>query len=421
MSDFWYRFGYENVGVLYVGFVDWLKRRMAADGVERAFFIARDGWIIQRVFEKLSPNGPPTAYLYGSRRALNVPAITSLDARALDFLTSGSSRMTVAQFLARLGLDAGEHARAIAEGGFASADHVVHPGSDVYLLERLYRRLSDPILRVAAEEREAMLGHFREIGLWDCARPGLVDLGWHGTLQRSIETLLKVAGRNADPIGYYLGTFPRARQLEQSGQRMVAYLCENGEPERMFHVLRACVELFEFAFAAPHGSVVRMKEKAGTNGAGTNGAGKTNGVRHYEPVLAPHDAEADDRRKAERTQEGALAFVDDWLRGATGLAAPIAREAAVRPMQRVLMRPTRLEARRLGDLRHAEGFGGVFVRRHIARPPSFGKLIANPAAWLDGLHSSFWYEGYKTRLMGSNPTVRRIAAMAARRLGVSGL
>ncbi|HZS40773.1 MAG TPA: hypothetical protein VFF06_28265 [Polyangia bacterium] len=410
MADFWYRFGYENVGVLYVGFVDWLRRRMAADGIDRAFFIARDGWIIHNVYSRMVAveSGPPGAYLYGSRRALNVPAITALDAKALDFLTSGSSRMTVAQFVGRLGLSVEEHRAAILDGGFQSVDQPLVPGSDFYLLRRLYQKLSEPILRVAAEEREAMIAHFRRLGLLDCARPGLVDLGWHGTLQRSVERMLALAGVEARPRGYYLGTFPRARELENGGQSMVAYLCENGEPERLWRIIRACVELFEFAFAAPHGSVVRMQRAAASQSASDE---------DVEPVFAPHDAEPEDRRKAERAQEGALAFVDDWLRGAR---APVSPEAAVRPMERVLTRPTRTEARRLGDLRHAEGFGSVFVRRHIARPPSLAQVLENPRAIFEGFGTSFWREGYKTRLMGTNPTVRRLADLAARRLRIRG-
>jgi hypothetical protein len=136
-----------------------------------------------------------------------------------------------------------------------------------------------------------------------------------------------------------------------------------------------------------------------------------------EPVLAPHDAEPEDRRKAERVQEGALAWVDDWLRGPR---APVTREAALGPMDRVLTRPTLAQARRLGDLRHAEGFGEVFVRRYIARPPPLGKLLSNPRALRDGFDASFWREGYKTRLMGSHPAVRRLADLAARGLRLKG-
>ena len=135
---------YDHVGVLYVGFVDWLRRRLLADGIERAFFIARDGWIIHQVYERMraAAGGPEGAYLYGSQRALNIPAITGLDGKALDFLTSGSSRMTVAQFLGRLGLSADEHRAAIADAGFDGADQQLRPGSDFYLLRRLYQRWS---------------------------------------------------------------------------------------------------------------------------------------------------------------------------------------------------------------------------------------------------------------------------------------
>jgi hypothetical protein len=324
VSDFWYRFGYDHVGVLYAGFVDWLRGRLQADGVERAFFVARDGWMIQQIYDRLiaEGGGPPSAYLYGSRRAFDAAARSP-------------------------------------------------------------------------DEREAMLGHLRAIGLQDCARAGIVDLGWDGALQSSLERLLESAGAGARLSGYQLGTFPRAHGVA-NGARVAAYLCEDGEPARYHDVLAACVALFEFAFLAPHGSVVRLQDQGGA----------------FEPVLAPHDVDPEDRRKAERLQEGALSFVDDWLRGAR---APISHEEEVGPMERVLTRPTRLEARRLGDVRHAEGSS---ARRPIARPPTLGALLGNPLAIVDGLGESFWREGYKTRLMGSNPVVRGFLDLAARKLRI---
>lgn len=105
-EPFWYEFGYIAAGPLFFGFVGWLLARAVEDRVERLYFLSRDGQILKRIYDHLSPlveNAPPSEYLYASRRALNVPAITELNERTIDFLVSGTSILRVAQFLRRLG------------------------------------------------------------------------------------------------------------------------------------------------------------------------------------------------------------------------------------------------------------------------------------------------------------------------------
>lgn len=171
--------------------------------METLYFLSRDG-------QNLSPqveHAPQSEYLYASRRALNVPAITEIDERTLDFLVSGTSILRVTQFLERLGLDPSLFTGAVREAGFSGLDQRVRTGTDYARLRTLFRSIADEIRRVAVGERSILLDYFRHVGILEKKRIGIVDVGWHGTLQDSISTLLSLSGRKAEIRGYYLGTF----------------------------------------------------------------------------------------------------------------------------------------------------------------------------------------------------------------------
>jgi len=372
LAAFWERLGREVYGPLYLGFAGWLQRRIVADAPERLFFLARDGHILERLWRVLAPGGPPASYLYASRRALRIPAIERLDERTLDFLCGGNSRLTVAQYFARAGLRSDD--RAFVDG-------------DRTRLREAFRARESELLEVAARERELLLAYFRQEQL--DGRVAIVDLGWHGTLQRAMREVLRLGGSRAEVDGYYLATFPEAAAHPQ---RMAGFLCELGLPAERLSVLRRCVELFELGFVAPHGGV------DGFHRAGSR----------IEPRFAAHDLDEGDRARAFALQAGGLAFVTE------NRARVLGPDEALAPMRRLLERPTLEEARALGDLRHAEGFGAAIELHPIARPPAAAEVLRRPYALKDAFERSFWREGFKTRVLGTSPTVRRLATAAWR-------
>lgn len=383
---FWYEFGYISAGPLLFGFIGWLLMRAVEDQAETLYFLSRDGHILKRIYDQLSQrvkHAPPSEYLYASRRALNVPAITELDERTMNFLVSGTSILRVAQFLERIGLDPSFFTGTVREAGFSSLDQQVRTGADYAKLRILFRSITDEIGRVAAEERPFILDYFRRMGILDRKRIGIVDIGWHGTLQNSIGTLLSLSGRKADIKGYYLGTFSPARAMRDRGQEMAAYLCEYGEPESRHAVIKLCVELFEFLHLAPHGSVLRFAARNG----------------HVAPVLEENDLERPKMNKASAVQRGVLDFVKDFeVAWQQFRFLSIPPDLALQPIREVLRDPTLTEAVMLGDLEHAEGFGNVYEQRYIAKPPGLLTAFIKPRSLFDRYRQAFWKTGYMKRL-----------------------
>lgn len=383
---FWRDIGYLYVGPLFLGFAVWLSESVKQGGIDRIYFLARDGYIMKEVYDRLRIAGWANAdshYLYASRRALNVPAIEKIDEESTDFLVSGTSRLTVGQFLRRVGLEPSELSDTIRSCGFSGAEHLILSGEDYGRLRALFRAVEQPLLTSTKAEREALEVYFRQQGLLSPGKWAIADIGWHGSLQQSLENLSKRFGGPAQVPGFYLGTFPGAQRYVSRGALHRAYLCELGQPESMLTTIRTSVELFEWIFSAPHGSVIRMMLTE----------------KDVQPVFENAEFEEQRRATASLMQSGALEFVDaflrQWERPPTLHLPP---QIVVRALEELLKAPTGQEAALLGDLPHVEGFGDVQVSRLIAHP---SHSIFNPFRWrrLAGQYrNAFWRAGFRRRL-----------------------
>lgn len=73
-SDFFTEVGYEAQGPVLYGYVNWLQEQFQEDNIEKVFFLARDGQLMQKAYRKL--NDPiPNEYMYTSRKALIIPSL----------------------------------------------------------------------------------------------------------------------------------------------------------------------------------------------------------------------------------------------------------------------------------------------------------------------------------------------------------
>lgn len=390
-TRFWEDWGYRHAGPLLVGFGSWLIREIGNRGFSDAYFLARDGHLIQEVVTRLMRINAPgcsafrTHYLYASRRAFNLATINELSAENLDFLVSGTSRMSPRQFLGRIDIDIDEYLDAVARVGFGGPDDIIRDGLGYGRLRALLVELGEHIFARARDEFETLARYFEKEGLLDGGEVAIVDLGWHGSLQHSLDKLLRRMGATTRMTGYYLGTYAAARRYMDRGHELHGYLCAEGRPKELYAAIRLCVEIFEWIFSAPHGSLCKFQMSGG----------------EIRPIFAEFDFEEQRWARAALIQAGALRFVDDYLAVWRGQPLPeVPPQAAVQMLHAALVRPTRLEVKQLGDIQHVEGFGRVAVARYIAKPEgSLWNPLSYPAL-VRGYRNAFWRIGYRRRLFG---------------------
>jgi HAD superfamily hydrolase (TIGR01549 family) len=391
-GGFWTDWGYRHGGPLLAGFGSWLVDRLRRLEASQVYFLARDGFLTKRAVDRIlatssAGNGDiSTAYLFASRRSYNFAAITQLDDDSLAFLTTGTSTLSARQFLARIDIDIDRHSAEVQRAGFSSPDELVRNARQMRSLRKLLQSLEARILDQAQAEFATLKRYFIEQGLLDRNLIAVIDLGWHGSLQRAVATLLRRMGSKARTVGLYLGTFAPARRHTALGLTMAGYLCENGLPSRMDRTVKLSVEIIEWMFSAPHGSLRRFVETP----------------KGVEPVLAEFDFEPIRWDRAHSVQHGALEFLDDYLARWRGLSLPdVPPQAAVGALGRALKRPSLEEAIALGDMKHVEGFGHVAIERYVARPSGSLRDPLSYPRLLKGYRDSFWRAGYARRMLSA--------------------
>lgn len=382
--DFWHEFGYKYVGILYYGFISWLQKKISKLDLDKYYFFSRDGYIMKEVYELMYPEEKEKLkYLYASRRAFNFASIKNLDEDSMNFLVSGTSRLTVKQFLERIGIDAEDYKRQIESVGFTGLEHVVDNGKEYEMLRNLYHELSDVIIARAHDERSHLVKYLNQEEIINNDRIAVIDIGWHGSMQYSFELLLESIGKKHEAIkGYYLATYHNAKKYSDNGLDLEGYLCNLGEPKENLDTIKLCVEMFEFMFTAPHGSVIKFIENNKT----------------VIPIM-DEDSEKNKIEIVKRMQQGALEFVVDIHSVLRTCNEEVPNWLSIEPIKRILQNPSNDELRYVGDLEHAEGFGDVYIKRYFAKPSNRIGLLLNPKKAALEYKRAYWRNGYKKRLV----------------------
>jgi predicted HAD superfamily hydrolase len=398
----WRAIGITVAGPLYLGFTQWLMGKLADVVPDRIYFCSRDGRIVQRVYEllrKFYPAAPPASYLMVSRRSLRFPTVERLDDPALDMLCGNHNRlwMPVETYLTRVGLDPWECRTAMLAHGL-SPGTLIHGAEKRRKLRGLFQTLESEVLRVARRERIALVRYLEQEKCLDAQRLALCDIGWAGSLQMGLASVLKSEHRAAEIAGYYLGTGGEVRQLAGTGGTAAGWLIDVGEPEDRCRILYNGTSIAELMFTANHGTVREYRDEEG----------------RVIPILEQLGIEATYVAAAEATQAAGLEFVDRYLKAFGDLPAiDLNRDDVFPALARLIERPTNLEANTIGELIPLNGFGNALLGEPIAKPPSFWQSVVNPSRTLAKFRQAPWRSGFLVRFF----RIPRVASAAMTILG----
>lgn len=200
-----YGIGYAIMGPLLAAFSEWLSAQAKAEGIDRLYFLAREGQLMKDIHDVLTTgrDTPQSEYLVLSRRAVSVAMIRSREDILAIASTDYQANSLAEYFLRRFGLVLNEavladlHQRGIWLRGRPVE---IHAGQIDGSLLAVLDTLSDEIYHRAAMERGPMLSYLRQAGLME-DKVALVDVGYAGTIQGRLCELL---GRKIQ--GYYMVT-----------------------------------------------------------------------------------------------------------------------------------------------------------------------------------------------------------------------
>jgi FMN phosphatase YigB (HAD superfamily) len=249
--------GTNVAGPLLAGFVLWTLIQARQRGLGRLHYVARDGQILMRIAEQLCTRlgwEVECRYLLGSRQAWHLPALQQLDANAMQWLAPEGASDPLRNALARAELAPEAMQDALARHGLADPALLDQPLPQPALAALLQDpEVTDLLLRGAAVRRRFALSYLAQQGLLDGGPVAIVDIGWHGRLQRSLQQLLEQGAPPDRPApelhGFYFGL--KSQPPELPAGAIHSFVGEDSALNRLNPVL---LEIF---CAADHGTVRR--------------------------------------------------------------------------------------------------------------------------------------------------------------------
>lgn len=363
------RIGYETLGPLLYGFCYWLHQERQKRGHEKLLFLARDGYLLQRVYKKMFPD-EDVSYVYMSRRSLTVPLIHKqnslqdiLDLIPLNLFTE------IKVLLDRLGLEPAKYENIVKKCGLSSddklsKDEIIH---NAKFLE-LYNYVQEDIYLNSRTEFDNCKQYLQKV--CDKYNIGIVDLGWNGTIQKTLEKSIKIMGLKAKIEGYYMG-------ISLNQPNVHGFIFEPNNTGFRMNLL-GFNGMFETLFSANHGSLKRYINDFGLD--------------FYEFEYDRDEKSKKDYQTIMEFQKGALNFVDNILKAGCKKYITWDSQLAFSAMMRLGNHPEIQELKTIGDLNF---FDNKIMQ--LAHPPRFG--FFNPKLIKEDFASSTWKIGYLKRLL----------------------
>lgn len=361
-------------------FTERLHDRLLESGAREVFFLAREGQLMKRLFDRYQARrfqtGAPhirSHYLEVSRRSTFLPSLGPLASESFETLFRQYRRISGEEFLLNLGLEA-----LMPQLESTMRAHDFRMRQEDFPTSALFADLlTNAIFRSKYEaarlDRRAAffsyLDTFERQGQADVLH--LVDVGWKGTIQDNLCRLFRQAeseGARAAPRieGMYLGLVASGAAGPGNPKHGVLFSAlDGGTPHhRIFNENRA---LFEVMLAADHGSAASYHMLPDGRGAPVQGTFAEEAL--FRSLIAPAQ-----RRLLDRFES-----IDALLCGKSYEASWLLRVAA-RHHARMVFQATPHEIEWFGGVYHVENFG-VFENSHFVGREQRGFFARCAFAW----------------------------------------
>lgn len=358
-----YDFGYNCIGPLMIGFTKWIGNQLAYNDIKKVFFFSREGYFIKKCFEHYYIGSKYEArYLYVSRKSITTPVLSEevifddLSAfrtvgvkNALEYMLSlGVSETIANDFIASHGLK-----------GTA-------PGAEIL---RYKSELKAVIKEANKNKLDLLCKYLRQEGV--NGNFAIVDIGWTGSMQATIDTVLSIDRVDHKMIGLFLAQRPEMEKLKKFCLNNKGWLCSYDGPYDIQNILLSSTGLIESIFMAPHGTTVGYKSVDGCV---------------IEPIIDAYEYKGD-YEKISRIQKAALAFVEDYISVYADHDSGFEENLPERFLG-FLKNPSRVLADRYGEINLSDTRENKIAVRYRG---------INPIRHLKKYNDSYWKVGYLRR------------------------
>ncbi len=345
------------------GFVFWVLQEAAAKKIKRLYFLARDGYFMYLMAEKLVQKFSlpiECRYFYASRYSLRVPMFHLDTETALDYITLGGLDVSLEKVYLRAGFDQTLIERwkdAFPE--FPLREQI--PRQNLPRLKEQMREnqaFMESLIQNSRAELPGLKNYLEREGMLEECEMALVDSGWVGSMQKQLNALRTFLGAKNKLTGYYWGLYETPKGSVREDYHSYYFAPENQMRRKVY--FSNC--LFEGIFSAPHGMTLSYGE---------------------QPVLAEIASEKKEflnsveANMARFTEKMLSMFADcTFEQAAERMELPYLKTATQRNLSLFMTFPTKEEAALFGQLPFADDVL-EYAGRQLAEPMDEKELTAN--------------------------------------------
>lgn len=242
----YYEFGRTYFGPFLLGFTRWLNSEILQHKINKVFFFARDGYMMEKAFKLVNHESVYEKYVYFSRKSIR----QALLHRCIDYTDSlryisATIYISFGGLLEYYGFDESERIR-LAKSYSLDLQHdfeVNHLAANIRV-KKIYDDLREEINKKSREQDVLLLKYIKQNDI--NGEVGIVDIGWQGSMQYYLETFFAVHSLDVQLTGYYVGILPKKILLgktygflyDMNNKKLrKKVLCFSGGLERMFQSL----------------------------------------------------------------------------------------------------------------------------------------------------------------------------------------
>jgi len=262
--DYWHGFGVLNVSSLMWGFTSWLTTKITQTNIKEFYFLSRDGYLPFRVYEQIQKKKtglPKGSYLLASRRAYQFPNIINMGKEeAVKVLTAFNpalgQNLTIGEVLNNIGLEFEFYKMQLKSYGFNDSKDVLKGFKEQYKAQDFLLEIYDDVVDKLSVERDLVVEYLVSKEVLENESINVVDIGWRGSTQNSIQDLL-----NVNTYGYYFGSSDDIH--ENIRQNVDGYYFDCGLPKKNSNEVIDNIMMYEFIFSSPESSLLYFKREEG--------------------------------------------------------------------------------------------------------------------------------------------------------------
>ena len=301
--DFYQKIGYEVVGPILYGYSKWLNETTKKSGIRKLFFLAREGFLLERAFRLFSANEQDYCVIRVSRKATALPLLQrakNLD-DVLNRITVTRTRFTVEDLLSACEVDE-KTARNILQEAAISPDTTIHSLNGKQK-DALFLQAFPSIAEFSRIQEKYIRGYLDEAGF--AGKVAVCDVGWHGTIQNALQEIFS----DVDITGFYIGKKERKTKKHSNS---VAFLFDDHKNHQIQAEVMSAPDIFELFFLSVDGSAKKYA---------MNSDGK------YFCVQAKPEQTRESAKNVINLQDAACHFIEDFKKFDDKLGIAVTPEA----------------------------------------------------------------------------------------------